>query len=273
MPLLHSNLVASRNRFEPGTRTSSAATVVPGRFRDQRRGREGPRTQVRARTPRPTPATLLPPADGPANGPHAPAPRVTLDGTSHYRTSAARNRSTARTRRSNPAGHSKKFFRPVACDGPRQAASGRPHKPPHPRRDVPDTGEPAPDAADARPRSGGIPAPHANETNAAPLDGRPGCNTGSAGEKAETDAHTLSASNAAAAPNAPGPPEARCPLDEDTNSPHAQRGPREGSLPNGQVSERSANFSPRRSCITSQPPSRSRIIGHPVACHTRQATP
>jgi len=183
MPLLHSNLVASRNPFEPGTRTSSAPTVVPGRFRDQRRGGECPRTQVRARTPRRTPAPLPPPADGPANGPHAPEPRATLDGTSHYRTSAGRNRSTARTRRSSPAVRSKNFFRPAACDGPRQAASRRPQKPSHLPRDVPDTGEPAPDAADARPRSCGIPAPHANETSNERPDGRPACNTGSAGER------------------------------------------------------------------------------------------
>jgi hypothetical protein len=35
MPLLHSILVAPRNPFDSGTRTSSAATVVPGRFRDK----------------------------------------------------------------------------------------------------------------------------------------------------------------------------------------------------------------------------------------------
>jgi hypothetical protein len=273
MPLLHSILVASRNPFDSGTRTSSAPTVVPGRFRDQRRGGECPRTQVRARTPRRTPAPLPPPADVPANGPHAPAPCARLDGTSHYRTSARRNRSTARTRRSSRAGHSRNFFSPAACDGPRKAASRRPQNPSHPRRDVPDTGVPAPDAAGARPRSGGIPTPHANETSNEQPDGRSGCNTGSAGEKDETDAHTLSAGNAAAAPEARSQPEARGPLDEGTNSQHAQRGPREGSLPNGQVSERSVNFSPRRSCITSQPTSPSRVIGHPVACHTRQATP
>jgi len=34
-PLLHSILVASRNPFDSGTRTSSAPTVVPGRFRDK----------------------------------------------------------------------------------------------------------------------------------------------------------------------------------------------------------------------------------------------
>jgi len=168
---------------------------------------------------------------------------------------------------------SKKFFCPAACDGPRKAASRRPHKPSHPRRDVPDTGELAPDAAHARPRSGGIPAPHANETSNERPDGRPGCNSGSAGEKAETDTHTLSAGNAAAAPNAPSQLEARCPLEESTNSQHAQRGPRESSLPKGQASERRTNFSPRRSYITTQPPSPSTIIRHPAACHTRQATP
>lgn len=247
MPLLHSNLVASRNPFEPGTRTSSAPTVVLGRFRDQRGGGECPRTQVRDRTAGRALVPLPPPEDVPASGPHAPAPRATLDGTSHYRTSAGRNRSTARTRRNSRAARSKKFFPPAPCDGPRKTVAHRPQIPSHLPRDVPDNGEPAPDAADARPRSGGIPAPHANETSNERPDDRPGCNTGSAGEKAETDAHTLSAGNAAAAPNAPSQPEARGPLDEGTNSQHAQRGPREASLPKGQVSERSANSSPRRS--------------------------
>lgn len=272
MPLLHSILVAPRNPFDSGTRIPSAPTVVPGRFRDQRRGGECPRTQVRARSPRRTPAPLPPPTDGPANGPHAPAPCARLDGTSHYRTSAGRNRSTARTRRSSRAVRSKKFFRPAACDGPRKTMAHRPQIPSHLPRDVADNGEPVPDAADAPPHSGGTPAPHASGTNNERPDGRPGCNSGAVGEKAETDAHTLSTDNAVAAPNARSQPEVRSPLDEGTNSQHAQMGPREGSLPNGQVSERSANFSPRRSSITSQPPSPPRIIAHAVACHTRQAT-
>jgi hypothetical protein len=255
MPLLHSNLVASRNPFEPGTRTSSAPTVVPGRFRDQRRGGECPRTQVRARTPRRTPAPLPPPADVPANGPHAPAPCARLDGTSHYRTSARRNRSTARTRRSSRAGHSQNFFSPAACDGPRKTIAHRPQIPSHLPRDVADNGAPVPDAADAPPHSGGTPAPHASETSNERPDDRPGYNSGSTGEKGETDAHTLSADNAVAAPNARSLPQARYPLDAGTNSQHAQGGPREGSLPKGQVSERSVNFSPRRSSINRQPTS------------------
>ncbi len=203
MPLLHSILVTSRNPFDSGTRTPSPPSVVPGRFRDQRRGGKCPRTQLRDRTPRPSPAPLPPPADEPANGPHAPAPRARPDGTSHYRTSARRNHSTARTRRSSRAGHSKNFFSPAACDGPRKTMAHRPQIPSHLPRDVADNDAPVPDAAHAPPHSGGTPAPHASETSNERPDDRPGYNSGSTGEKAETDAHTLSADNAVAAPNAP----------------------------------------------------------------------
>jgi hypothetical protein len=231
-----------------------------------------PRTQVKARIQTRPPANRPPSPGDAANGTHAPEPRATLDGTSHYRTSDERSPHAARTRRSSRDGRSKKFFPPAPCDGPRKTVAHRPQIPSHLPRDVADNGEPVPDAADAPPHSGGTRALHASETSNERPDDRPGYNSGSAGEKAETDAHTLSTGNAAAAPNARSQPEARGPLDEGTNSQHAQRGPREGSLPKGQVSERSVNFSPRRSCLNRQPPSPSRIIGHPVACHTRQAT-
>ena len=172
----------------------------------------------------------------------------------------------------------KKISPAASHDGPRAAVDRNTgprcrQKQPDLQTGVRDTGEPAPVAAGVLLRSAGTGKPPANETNAAqPLD-RPGCNTGSAGGRDKRNAHSPSADNAAAALRGFGAPEAPHPLDPDTNNQHAEMGPREGSLPTGQVSERSVNSSPRRYQIDPPPSSSSRLIPDPLARHTPPATP
>jgi hypothetical protein len=208
-----------------------------------------PRTQLRVRCAGRSPAPLPPPSSGTASELPAPAPCVTLVGTSHYRTFDGGSPHTPRTRRSSRGERSKKFSPSAPCDGPRAAVPRDRQKPRSRllRRDGRDTGGPVPDAAAVPPRFAGTAAPHATETNAERPGYRPGCNTGSAGGQADTDARTPSAGNAGPASQLGDQRDVRYPLDAGTNSQHAEMGPREGLLPKGQASERSVNFSPRRS--------------------------